>query len=205
MSARQTTFKNPKVGRVLIAEDEELVGKAIQKDLEKRDYEVDLLKNFDECEKALKCRDYHALVADVYLESETPNGLELVKISRNLGIPSVIITSALDLNIAKKGLNNGADHLLEKPFKTDELTKVLLEIWDNPRGLIARRERCLDQNSLTEKEKELCRLILKGLTNQEISNVSGTTLGTVKFYSSQIFEKFQVKNRAELFNLVFPT
>jgi DNA-binding NarL/FixJ family response regulator len=46
---------------------------------------------------------------------------------------------------------------------------------------------------------------MKGMMNQEIADLSETTLGTIKFYSSQIFEKFAVKSRAELFNLIFPT
>ncbi len=205
MPARQTSYSAPKQGKVLIAEDDELTGKAVQKELEKQNFEADLVANFADAEKALKFKDYHALVADVFLSKDIPDGLNLIKLAKEIGIPSVIMTSALDIEVAKTGLNNGADHLLEKPFAGDELAKVLLEIWENPRGLIARRERCFEQNQLTEKERELCRLILKGLTNQEIAEISNTTVGTVKFYSSQIFEKVSVKNRAELFNLIFPT
>jgi len=205
MTARQTSYKAPNQGKVLIAEDDDLIGRAIQKDLEKRNFEVDLVTTYSEAEKALKLKDYHALVADVFLSKEKADGLELVTLAKDIGIPSVIITSALDLEVAKTGLNNGADHLLEKPFPGEELAKVLLDIWENPRGLISRRERCFAQNQLTDKERELCRLILKGLTNQEIADIVETTVGTVKFYSSQIFEKLGVKNRAELFNLIFPT
>lgn len=205
MTARQTSYKAPNQGKVLIAEDDDLIGRAIQKDLEKRNFEVDLVTTYGEAEKALKLKDYHALVADVFLSKEKADGLELVTLAKDIGIPSVIITSALDLEVAKTGLNNGADHLLEKPFPGEELAKVLLDIWENPRGLISRRERCFAQNQLTDKERELCRLILKGLTNQEIADIVETTVGTVKFYSSQIFEKLGVKNRAELFNLIFPT
>lgn len=205
MTARQTTYESPKKGRVLIAEDEELTGQALKNDLAKQDYTVDWLQDYSDCVEALKKNDYHAIVVDIYLNSKEPNGLELIKTARQLGIPSVIVTAALDLEIARNGLNNGADHLLEKPCSAEELSRVLMEIWENPRGLIARRERCLDQHQLTDKEKELCRLMLKGLTNQEVAEVSGSTLGTIKFYSSQIFDKFNVKNRSELFNLVFPT
>jgi DNA-binding NarL/FixJ family response regulator len=81
----------------------------------------------------------------------------------------------------------------------------LMDIWENPKGLLARRERYFDIHKLTNKEKEVCRLMLKGMMNQEIADLSETTLGTIKFYSSQIFEKFAVKSRAELFNLIFPT
>ncbi len=173
--------------------------------MEKRNYEADWFKTFEDAAKALRERDYHVILVDIFLSPQTADGLELVKLAKDFGIPCIIMTSALDLEVAKSGVNLGADHIIEKPFETDALTKVLTDIFENPRGLIGRRDRYLALHQLTDKEKELCRLILKGLTNQEIADVSESSLGTVKFYSSQIFDKFQVKNRAELFNLIFPT
>ncbi|PIR23277.1 MAG: hypothetical protein COV44_03610 [Deltaproteobacteria bacterium CG11_big_fil_rev_8_21_14_0_20_45_16] len=205
MTARQAKYIAPKLGKVLIAEDEALIGKSVQKELQALEVEADWYSDFKTSSAALKTEDYHAVVVDVFLSPPIADGLELIKLAKDAGVPSVIITSALDLNVAKAGLNNGADHLLEKPFKIGDLMKMLMDIWENPKGLIARRERFLELHQLTPKEKELCRLVLKGLTNAEISEVSGNTMGTVKFYSSQIFEKFEVKNRSELFNLIFPT
>lgn len=204
MTARTKVFEKPALGKVLLAEDDELIGQATQKGLQHREINCDWFKTFDEAAKALKMGNYHAVLADVYL-SKTADGLELISMAKDGGIPSIILTAALDLEIAKKGLNLGADFLIEKPFEIDTLAEKIEDLWENPRGLISRRERFFDLHQLTEKEKELCRLILKGLTNQEIGDVVGTTIGTVKFYSSQIFEKFEVKNRSELFNLIFPT
>jgi len=205
MTARQTAYQAPKVAKILIAEDEELVGLSLRKDLEKKNYDVSWAKSFEEAAKAMREKDFHIVLADIFLSPQKADGLELVKLAKEFGIPCVIMTSALDLEIAKSGVNMGADHIIEKPFDIEALTKVLTDIFENPRGLIGRRERYLEVHQLTDKEKELCRLILKGLTNQEIADISESSLGTVKFYSSQIFEKFQVKNRAELFNMIFPT
>lgn len=193
------------IGRVLLAEDDELLGERLKRDLERNDIDCVWVKDFDSAVEALKKENIHCLVTDIYLAPENPNGLELINMAKEFGVPSIIITSALDLEIAKTGLNNGADQLMEKPVESSQLVPLLHEIWENPKGLIARRERYLETHQLTEKEKELTRLILKGLTNKEISEVTGNSLATVKFYSSQIFEKFDVKNRSELFNLIFPT
>ncbi|MDB5039008.1 MAG: hypothetical protein JWQ35_2536 [Bacteriovoracaceae bacterium] len=202
---RQAKYVPPKLGKLLLVEDEELIGLSLKKELEKKDLNVQWTPSFSEAYRILKECDVHALVTDVYITPPEPDGLKLVKFASDFGIPSIIITSALDVEVAKQGLNRGADFLIEKPVQADELLKQLMQIWENPRGLIARRERYLSLHKLTQKECELCRLILKGLTNQEIADSSETTVGTIKFYSSQIFEKFEVKNRAELFNLIFPT
>lgn len=203
--ARQTTYVPPRLGRILLVEDEELLGMALTKDLEKNDIQVQWTPSFEIANKLLKESDVHALVTDVFISPPEPDGLQLVKIATDLGIPSVIITSALDLKIAKLGLNQGADFLIEKPVKVPELVSTLVQIWENPKGLISRRERFLSLYGLTDKEKELSRLILKGMSNQEIADITETTLGTIKFYSSQIFEKVGAKNRSELFNMIFPT
>jgi two-component system, NarL family, response regulator DesR len=192
-------------GQVLLVDDDELFASALRDKLNKAGVTCEWRNNFEAGKQALDQSVFHALVVDMYLSPERPEGLELVEIAKNVGIPSVIITSRLDLDIAKQGLNNGADFLIEKPFQVRDLIDILQELWNNPRGLISRRERFFETQHLTDKERELARLLLKGLSNQEIADVSQTTLSTVKFYTNQIFQKCEVKSRAELFNTIFPT
>lgn len=192
-------------GKVLFVEDDDLFGKNLQLKLKRSHIDCDWFESFEAGAQALATTEYHALITDIYLQSDQPNGLNLIKLAKTKGIPSVIITSHLDLNIAKQGLNEGADALLEKSFEVEVLVKTLKEIWENPTGMIGRRERFLEINHLTPKEKDIARLILKGLNNQEIGTVTGTTLATVKFYTNQIFEKCGVHSRTELLSTLFPT
>lgn len=198
-------FIHSQAGRVLLAEDDPATSLMLKKGLEKHEIICDCSFGFAEAEDALNREVHQALVADVYLESAIPSGLSLITIATRLGISSVLITGSLDVGIAKEGLNRGADQLLEKPVNIRELVRVLLNSWDNPKGLIGRRERLFEIHQLTRKEKQITRLILKGLTNQEIAGVIETTLSTIKFYNNQIFQKFCVKNRPELFTMFFPT
>jgi len=48
---------------------------------------------------------------------------------------------------------------------------------------------------LTERELEILRLIAEGLSNAEIASQLVLSLGTVKWYNTQIFDKLGVKNR----------
>ncbi len=190
----------------MLVEDEELFAMKLGKDFDRENI---IFTHFDRVENAIEALkeddDYHAVVTDMFLHSKEPNGLEIVEQAKKQGLPVIIITSALDLDIAKQGLNRGADYLLEKPFNIKDLRIALLDIWENPRGLIGRRERCFDQHNLTPKEREFARLILKGLSNKEIAEVQETTVATVKFYTNQIFEKCGVSSRGELFSYVLPT
>ena len=51
---------------------------------------------------------------------------------------------------------------------------------------------------LSPREKEVAMLIYEGLSNQEIADLSGITLRTVKAHNSAIYEKLHVKDRVSL-------
>jgi ATP/maltotriose-dependent transcriptional regulator MalT len=50
---------------------------------------------------------------------------------------------------------------------------------------------------LTERELEVLHLIAAGLTNQQIANRLVIALGTVKYYTAQIYGKLGVHNRTQ--------
>jgi DNA-binding NarL/FixJ family response regulator len=102
-------------------------------------------------------------------------------------------------------LNHGAAFLLEKPFTTQELRKVLDRLWQEPKGLIGARERALSQAMLTNKECEVARLLLKGLSTQEMARLTGNSEKTLKQHISTIYEKCGVSSRTEFFHYIFPT
>lgn len=51
---------------------------------------------------------------------------------------------------------------------------------------------------LTDREKEICRLIAEGCTNSQIASILFISEGTVKNYMSSIYDKFNVHDRAKL-------
>lgn len=194
-------------GRVLVVEDDETTGLWLVKRLEKVNIEADWAMTVQEAIDAFDQKVYHAVVNDIYLEGDKnkEGGLSLVKRFSETGTPVVIITSAADLEIAKVGMNAGACYLLEKPFEIDRLITVLEKLWEEPKGLQALVDRFLDIHGLTEKEKEITKLLLKGLSNKEVASVTGNTEKTIKYHLTTIFEKTGVGSRTELFNSVFPT
>ncbi|TVQ80971.1 MAG: DNA-binding response regulator [Bradymonadales bacterium] len=196
----------PLRGKVLVVEDDSIVGKWISTQLKAKDLEVTWVSTLEAARAELEKDSYHALIVDIYLsKSGRREGLELVREVEEKGIPVLVMSSHADLKIAKEALNRGAVGLLEKPFEAEELVKALNKAWLEPKGLGAAVDRFLDAHQLTPKEREITRLLLKGLSNKEIANVADTTEPTVKFYVSTIYDKCAVKSRTELFNTIFPT
>ena len=197
--------REQKTERILLTEDDTILGDWLQRRLESFGLHCYWAKTFLEAEKILKQKSFDAVVTDIFLEDGHRYGLNLVQISESLGIPVVVISSHADFSSAKEALNRGANYLMEKPFKAEDLKAVLDQIWESPKGLSGLVERFVHIHSLTSKEKEIVRLILKGLSNQDIASVLGNTEKTIKHHISVIFEKCGVHSRTELINCILPT
>ena len=55
---------------------------------------------------------------------------------------------------------------------------------------------------LTQREKEISKLILRGLTNKEIAMELDISPNTIKIHTKHIYEKLNVRDRLSLFSLL---
>lgn len=51
---------------------------------------------------------------------------------------------------------------------------------------------------LTDKQKQVCDMLVRGASNKQIAQEMGVAINTVKMYLLTIMKKFGVKNRTEL-------
>ncbi|EWH09296.1 transcriptional regulator, LuxR family protein [Catenovulum agarivorans DS-2] len=58
---------------------------------------------------------------------------------------------------------------------------------------------------LTQREKQVVELILKGYSNKKIANILYVSERTIKFHCSNIYAKCEVGNRNQLFSLLSPS
>ena len=196
-----------KARQVLLIEDEAVAGQTLSQALQSIGICCRWVATFEEAQTAWRELPYDAVICDIMLDSGKPDGLEVLKKINQAGMPMpvVIISAFADQNRMKEALNSGAAYLLEKPFTTAELRKVLERLWQEPRGLIGARERALNQAALTNKECEVARLLLKGLSTQEMARLTGNSEKTLKQHISTIYEKCGVSSRTEFFHYIFPT
>jgi DNA-binding NarL/FixJ family response regulator len=191
--------------QVLLIEDDEVSGDMLRTGLQNMSIVCTWVKTVDEARRALEKRTFDAVVTDIMLGPDTPSGLDLVKELQPTGAPVLVITAFADMSRVKEALNHGATYLLEKPFRAEELSRALASVWEEPKGLGHFVERALDRAELTAKERDVARLLLKGLSTREMAGVTGNTEKTLKHHIASIFHKFGVASRAELFHCIFPT
>lgn len=107
--------------RVLLVEDDEVLGDALHHSLSKDGYAVDWAKDGKEADLALHDQVYEAVLLDLGLPRL--DGLEVLRRlrSRKIPVPVMIISAKEGVDDRIKGLDLGADDYLTKPFKLPEL------------------------------------------------------------------------------------
>ena len=107
--------------RVLVVEDDPMIGRAVADGLQGDGYAVDWVRDGEAAELALKHGPYDLAVLDLGLPRK--DGFEVLKSLRRsrIEVPMLIITARDAVADRIAGLDHGADDYLVKPFDLDEL------------------------------------------------------------------------------------
>ena len=106
--------------RILIAEDEIPIAKALKALLERNKYTVDMVHNGNDALDYITEVSYDALVLDIMMPGL--DGLEVLRRARAQGVaaPALFLTARSEVEDRVTGLDAGADDYLPKPFATAE-------------------------------------------------------------------------------------
>ncbi|MEO6985818.1 MAG: response regulator transcription factor [Paralcaligenes sp.] len=107
--------------RVLLVEDDPMIGEAIQEALKDATYAADWVKNGQTALTTLACQHYDLVLLDLGLPGK--DGLDVLTDLRakNNRVPVLIITARDGLDDRLSGLDGGADDYVLKPFEMAEL------------------------------------------------------------------------------------
>ena len=107
--------------RLLLVEDDAMVGDAVREGLRQEGYAVDWVRDGKDAESALTAERYDLVLLDLGLPRR--GGLELLAALRAAhdAVPVLIITARDTPPDRVKGLDAGADDYLVKPFDLEEL------------------------------------------------------------------------------------
>lgn len=120
--------------RILIVEDDPLLGDALRVGLRQAGFETDWVRDGVAAELALKTEPYAAVVLDLGLPRL--EGLELLRRARAAGnkVPVVIVTARDAVEDRVQGLDSGADDYVVKPVDLPELAARLRALIRRARG-----------------------------------------------------------------------
>jgi two-component system response regulator QseB len=120
--------------RILLVEDDLMMGPAVKVALTQAGYAVDLITTAEDAEAALGTAAYGLVVLDVSLPGKS--GIELVTDLRKQhhDIPVLALTARNTTRQKIEGLNAGMDDYLVKPFDLDELLARVQALFRRSKG-----------------------------------------------------------------------
>ena len=120
--------------RVLIVEDDPLLGDALAAGLKQRGFEADWVQDGHDAQAAIRVEPFAAVVLDLGLPGL--GGLELLRGERARGnkVPVLILTARDAVQDRIAGLDRGADDYVVKPTDLDELAARLRALVRRSKG-----------------------------------------------------------------------
>src|ERR1700759_3094682 len=121
MSAPRPVHYGERTMRILLAEDDQMIGAAVVQALKDAAYAVDWVKDGLTAIDATAAERYDLVLLDLGLPA--PDGREVLKRLRMFGypLPVIIVTARDGVDDRVDGLDLGADDYLVKPFEVREL------------------------------------------------------------------------------------
>lgn len=107
--------------KILFAEDELSLSRAIVKILEHSNYTVDAVYNGEDAISYIECGEYDVIILDIMMPKK--DGISVLKEIRASGnnVPVIILSAKSETDDKVLALDSGANDYMTKPFATKEL------------------------------------------------------------------------------------
>lgn len=191
---------------VFIVDDDAAVRRALSRLIKSAGYRLNSFGSAREF-LASECRRQSpaCLVLDVRLPDL--GGLDLQSELRkaNANLPIVFITGHGSIPMSVKAMKSGAVDFLPKPVHEIDLLRAIEQGLARAADEDQQREE-IDSiqsriDTLTPREKEVMRLVVKGWLNKQIAFELGTAEKTIKVHRARVMDKMDVDSLAELVRL----
>ena len=110
---------------VLLLDDEPIVGKRLKPALAKIGCDVEVFENPKEALKRLDQKTFHIVVTDIRMDEI--DGIQVLErvLEKSPETKVIMITGYAMMAVAREAMEKGAFDFISKPFKPDDLRKVI--------------------------------------------------------------------------------
>ena len=195
----------PKKGTVFVVDDDEAVRDSLQWLLEGKDYRV---RCFDSAESFLgryDPRELACLIVDIRMDGMSGMDLQNRLVDLRSPLPIVFITGHGDVPMAVETMKKGAVDFVQKPFREEELVRLVEHMLATARETFAEYQTTLNRESLlaklTTREAQVLERIVAGRLNKQIADDLNISIKTVEAHRANIMEKLGAKTVADLLRI----
>jgi FixJ family two-component response regulator len=187
---------------VFVVDDDASMRRALDSLFRSVGLEVHLYASAQEFMRATRADVPGCLVLDVRLPGMSGLTFQQELVKAGIALPVIFITGHGDVPMTVRAMKAGAADFLTKPFEEQALLDAVdaaIER-DRTRRRDATRLAQLGQlyRALTEREREVMKLVVAGWANKQIAAELGLSLVTVKVHRGQVMRKMLAKSVPEL-------
>ena len=148
------------------------------------------------------------LLLDVRMPGTSGLALFETLVERQLlqALPVIFLTGHADVPTAVDAVKRGAFDFCEKPFSdnalVDRIEQAVRLSAQTLEGLRARQSLQQRMADLTDRERDVMRLVIEGLPNKLIADQLQISVRTVEVHRARVFDKMAVKSAVELANVL---
>lgn len=177
--------------RVLLVEDDLMIGEAVQGALKDAAYAVDWVRDGQSALAALGSQHYDLLLLDLGLPGK--DGLQVLRDVRagDNGVPLIIITARDGLDDRLRGLDGGADDYVLKPFEMTELQARMRAVLRRKAGASGP----MMSNGVVSLDLATKEARVNGAAAQKLSNREFSLLQTLLARPGAILSRSELEDR----------
>lgn len=188
---------------ILVLDDDRSVVNGLERLLESQGYQVRAYLESEDFFRDGLPEVPSCLILDNQL-SDGMTGMQVHQemLRRGWEIPTLFLTAHWDVQSVVNAMRSGADGFLTKPFEPAELLDAVAQALERARGkrhedklVVELRKKAA---SLTNRERDVVRLVVAGKLNKEIADMLNLALVTVKVHRGRAMRKLGAGNAAEM-------
>jgi len=204
---------------ILIVDDDQRIRDLLARYLFDKGFRVSTAVDAASARASMRGLTFDVVILDVMMPGES--GLDLARELKAISnIPICMMTALTDPEQRVEGLEAGVDDYVAKPFEPRELLLRLQNIlrrgqgpsgprdevrmgdftFHVARGELKRKDETI---KLTERERDVLKLVAQGLSNREIAERLVLAEPTVKTHVSHLLLKLDLRDRAQLVVLAY--
>lgn len=196
---------------ILIADDHLLLLETLKLAIDSGDFEATICQSRNDALKKLESDkdSFELVLLDVHMPDM--NGMKsVVEVVKTAApIPVVLLSGGISNTFAVEGLKNGVRGYIPKSTKLSDLNNIIKVIVSGgtffPASTFVQKSDESISFGLSPREKIICPLLSKGLSNKEISHKLNISESSVKMHIRAIFRKVGASNRTQVATLLNET